>query len=51
MRRFPVGTVIDNQVSGTAYRIHAFLGREALGPPMVRFTSTRTVTSTATLSA
>lgn len=31
MRRLPIGTVIDNQVSGTAYRIHAFLGQGGFG--------------------
>lgn len=31
MRRLPVGTVIENQVSGTAYRIQAFLGQGGFG--------------------
>lgn len=37
MRRLPVGTVVDNQISGTAYRIQAFLGEGGFGAAYVAY--------------
>jgi serine/threonine protein kinase len=37
MRRLPAGAVINNEVSGTAYRIQAFLGQGGFGSAYVAF--------------
>jgi serine/threonine protein kinase len=37
MRRLPVGTVIDNQVSGTGYRVKKFLGEGGFGAAYAAF--------------